>query len=234
MKNRIINKIIALIVVTVMAVCLLSITAFAESSEYVPYENYTYWEDISGSGRKLVQNKPMYTAEISYTAKNWGIEAFGELNDVCVADGYIYLLDSDCRIVVLDAKYNYVKQITKIKSDKEYDYKGAQNVYVHSDSTIYICDTENKRVLHCDNDGNYIDMFTLPDSPLIPSDFSFQPTSVAVDSRGYVYILCRGSYYGALLYAPDKSFTGFYGANNVTLGIASAIQNVLERMLTNG
>ena len=233
MKNRIIKRLIALIMVAVVSVCLLSVTVFAESSEYVPYENYTYWEDISGSGRKLVQNKPMYTAQVSYTAKDLGVEAFGELNDVCVADGYIYLLDSNCRIVVLNTDYKYVKAITQIKGDKEYDYTGAQNVYVHSDSTIYICDTDNKRVLHCDNDGNYIDMFTLPDSPLIPSDFSFQPTSVAVDSRGYVYILCRGSYYGALLYAPDKSFIGFYGANTVTNGILGGIQSLFNRMFPN-
>ena len=232
MKNRIIKKIIALIMFTVI-VCLLSVTAYAESSEYVPYENYTYWEDISGSGRKLVQNKPMYTAKTSYTAKTLGIEDFGELNDICVANGYIYLLDSNCRIVVLDSNYKYVKQITKIKGNEEYDYTGAVNVYVHSDSTIYICDIDNKRVLHCDNDGNYIDKFTLPNSPLIPSDFSFQPMSLTVDSRGYVYILCRGSYYGALLYAPDKSFIGFYGANTVTNGILGGIKSLFKRMFPN-
>lgn len=218
----------------VFVICsLLSVTAFAESSEYVPYENYTYWEDISGSGRKLVQNKPMYTVTTSYNAKTLGIKEFGELNDICVANGYIYLLDSNSRIVVLDTNYSYVKEIAKIKGAEEFDYTGAQNVYVHSDNSIYICDTDNKRVLHADNDGNYIDQFVLPKSPLIPSDFSFQPISIAVDSRGYAYILCRGSYYGALLYAPDKEFIGFYGANTVTNGVLGAVESLFERMFPN-
>ncbi len=232
MKNRIFKRLFALIMIAVIC-CLLPITVFAESSEYVPYENYTYWEDISGNGRKLVQNKPMYSATTSYTAKTLGIESFGELCDVCVANGYIYLLDSNSRIVVLDTNYNYVKEIAQIKGAEMYDYTGAQNVYVHTDGSIYICDTDNKRVLHCDNDGNYIDEFVLPKSPLIPSDFSFQPISIAVDSRGYAYILCRGSYYGALLYAPDKEFIGFYGANTVTNGVLGAIGSLFERMFPN-
>ena len=54
-----------------------------------------------------------------------------------------------------------------------------------------------------------------------------------MDSHGYLYVLSDGSYYGALLYAPDKSFTGFYGANDVTTGIASAIKSILERVFPN-
>ena len=69
----------------------------------------------------------------------------------------------------------------------------------------------------------------MPESHLIPSKFNYSPIRVAVDSRDYMYVASDGSYYGALLYAPDKSFTGFYGANDVTTGIASAIQNILER-----
>ena len=54
-----------------------------------------------------------------------------------------------------------------------------------------------------------------------------------MDSHGYLYVLSDGSYYGALLYAPDKTFTGFYGANDVTSNIATAIKTVFERMFTN-
>jgi hypothetical protein len=225
----------ALLIMSVMLVTAISaVTVSAESSEYVPYESYTYWTNISGSGRKLVQNKTMYTVCRTVTAKDLGVESFTELVDICTDNsGSIYLLDSASRIVVLDKNYNYVKEITEIKGSEAYSFSGAQNVYVHTDGTVYICDTSNNRVLCCDADGSYIDKFTKPDSPLIPADFSFQPISVSADSRGYVYVLCKGSYYGALLYAPDKSFIGFYGANSVTNGILGAVQSLWKRMFPN-
>lgn len=234
MKYKFLKCFTALILSLITAMSVLCFNVFAESPDYVSYESYTYWEDISGQGRKLVRNKPMFKAEFSVTAQKLGIAEFSELIDVCTdKDGNVYLLDSESRIVILDKNYNYIKEITEIIGEIPLKFTGAQNVYVHSDNTIYICDTENKRVLHCDNNGNLIDEFTNPDSPLIPSDFSFQPVSVAADSRGYAYVLCRGSYYGALLYAPDKSFIGFYGANTVTNGIIGAISSLFERMFPN-
>lgn len=234
MKYGFIKRFTVLFIVTLIFLPTVCIGAFAESSDYVAYESYTYWENISGKGRKLVKNKPMYKAEFSVTAKSLGIENFTELIDVCVAkNGDLYLLDSASRIVVLDKDYNVLKEISEIKSDKKQKFKGAQNIYVHTDNTVYISDTENKRVIHCDSDGNYIDEFVKPKSSLIPKDFSFKPIGVAVDSRGYVYVLCRGSYYGALLYAPDKSFIGFYGSNDVTNGIIGAISSLFNRMFPN-
>lgn len=209
-------------------------TISAENSEYVPYESYTYWQDISGFGRKIVLNKPMFTAGFEITAQNLSVERFTELIDICTDNsGNIYLLDSNSKIVILDKNYNFIKEITEIKGAENFNFIGAQSVYVHNDGTIYICDTSNNRVLHCDFNGSYIDMFTKPNSPLIPADFSFQPIKAAVDSRGYVYVLCKGSYYGALLYAPDKSFIGFYGANSVTNGILDALQSLWKRMFPN-
>jgi hypothetical protein len=86
----------------------------------------------------------------------------------------------------------------------------------------YLVFTENGE------EATFVDEYTLPDSPLIPEGFKYRPVKVVADSRGYVYILSEGSYYGALLYAPAtsgtaKEFIGFYGANTVTNNILDAI-----------
>ena len=240
---------IAALIFAVIIVAGTMLTATAQTSQYVPYENYTYWEDITGVGRKLVYNRPMYDVEKVLSSTELigdETEIIGELVDVCVdKNGNVYLLDTGvegkagAKIIVLDAEYNYLKEITKVvKGEEELDFAGAANVYVHTDSSIFICDKKNFRVLKCDNDGNYIDEYTLPDSPLIPDDFVFRPVKVVADSRGYVYILSEGSYYGALLFAPAESgtakeFIGFYGANTVTNGIFGAIQAALNRMFPN-
>ena len=91
-------------------------TISAENSEYVPYESYTYWQDISGFGRKIVLNKPMFTAGFEITAQNLSVERFTELIDICTDNsGNIYLLDSNSKIVILDKNYNFIKEITEIK-----------------------------------------------------------------------------------------------------------------------
>ena len=233
MKNKIFRRIIALtIAVLMLAGGMISVSA--ASAQYVPYESYTYWDDISGAGRKLVYNRPMYETTAVIDRTTLGIEAFASLVDVCTDNkGYTYLLDSESRIVVLDENYNFVKEITSIIGEEELNFVGAQNIFVHTDYSIYICDTENKRVLHCDADGNHLDTFILPESPLIPENFDYRPIKVVADSRGYIYVLSEGSYYGALLYAPDKSFIGFYGANTVNGNILDTLNSLLNRMFPN-
>lgn len=234
MTKKMLRRIIAVIVALILAAgtC---VSVFAESTEYVPYESYTYWDDINGMGRKLVFNRPMFDVSKVINSKDLGIADFTELEDVCTdKDGNVYLLDRESRIIMLDSNFNLAKEITQIVDGEEVlTFAGAKNIYVHTDGSIYICDTENKRVLRVDAEGTLHDIFVLPDSPLIPDDFNYRPIKVVADSRGYVYILSEGSYYGALLYDPDKKFIGFYGANTVTNNILGAIQALLNRMFPN-
>lgn len=244
MTKKMLRRIVAVVLAALMLAAVV-LPASAESSQYVPYESYTYWDDISGAGRKLVYNRPMYETENVFDATDLGIPALTELVDVCVdIDGNVYLLDTggegiEARFIMLDSNYKFIKEFSFVHgSEGDISFSGAANVYVHTDKTVYICDTSNQRVLQCDLDGNYIDEYTLPDSPLIPTDFDYRPVKVVADSRGYVYILSQGSYYGALLYAPAtsgtaKEFIGFYGANAVVNNILGAIQAVLNRMFPN-
>lgn len=215
-------------------ICLASFTFTASAATQVPFESYTYWEDISEE-RKAVYSRPMYEVSEVIDAISLGIEPFTTINDVYSDDKNVYILDKTSRIVMLDKQYNLIKEIGVITDaeGKTYDYSGAMSIYVHTDDTIFISDTENQRVLRVDNNGVLIDLYDTPKSSLIPDNFVYKPLKAVMDSHGYLYVLSDGSYYGALLYAPDKSFTGFYGANEVTMGIASALKNILDRVFPN-
>ena len=228
------RKAVRFLAVFLIIVCLASVTFSASAATQVPFESYTYWEDISEE-RKAVYNRPMYETDRVIDALSLGIEPLTIINDVFSDDKNVYILDNASRIVVLDSRYNLVKELGKIKKNDgtSYDYTGAMSLYVHTDGTIFISDTENQRVLRVDADGNLIDEYGVPKSSLIPKDFDYKPLKAVMDSHGYLYVLSDGSYYGALLYAPDKSFTGFYGANNVTTGIASALKSIMERVFPN-
>ena len=45
-------------------------------------------------------------------------------------------------------------------------------------------------------------------------------------SYGYTYVLSDGSYYGALLYTADNTFSGFYGANKVKGTLTDALSSL--------
>ncbi len=228
------KKTVRFIAVFLIIACLASVTFSASAATQVPFESYTYWEDITDS-RKSVYSRPMYQTEKVIDALSLGIEPFTTINDVYSDDKNVFILDNTSRIVVLDGDYNLIKEIGEVvdKDGKTYNYSGAMSLYVHTDGTIFISDTDNQRVLRVDIDGNLVDLYSVPKSSLIPKDFVYKPLKAVMDSHGYLYVLSDGSYYGALLYAPDKSFTGFYGANNVTTGIASALQGILERVFPN-
>ncbi len=221
--NRVFSRIFAVIV----TLCIL-ISAGVSVSAVTPNESYTYWYDVNNSN-KSVYNRAMYEA---LRIVDLDVEAFDKITYIHTdSKDNLYVLDSNSRIVILDKDYNLIREIGLINGETE--YKNAASIYVHSDGTIYLCDTEKSRILHITADGILISVITLPDSPLIPDDFNFRPTRVTLDSYGYMYVLSEGSYYGALLYDIDGSFLGFYGANTVATDISTVLTNIKNRVFPN-
>lgn len=211
--------------------------SFWVSGEEVPYESYTYWEDTSAAGsRKAVYAKPSYTVKTVVSAASLGVKEFKQLSDICTdSSGNLYLLDGgNSRLIIADSNHTLVGELKSLNyNGEQLNFEGARSVYVHTDGTIYICDTDNQRVLLADAKGTVTDILTLPDSNLIPDDFRFLPIKVAVDSYGYTYVLSDGSYYGALLYTADNTFSGFYGANKVKGTLTDALSSLWSRLFVN-
>ena len=228
-------RLLSIILILVLILSGASSAVASDASEEIPYESYTYWSGVNSS-RKLVYSRPQYAISSILDPVELGVGAFKKLNDVCTdSNGNTYLLDSESRIVVLDENYRLSREIgpLSLESGETISYENSQSLYVHTDGTIYICDTENQRVLCCTLDGKMKRTYALPDSPLIPEDFNYRPLRLTVDSRGYLYVLSDGSYYGALLYDPEGKFMGFYGANEVKAGISSTLKNIWNRIFVN-
>lgn len=213
-----------------LALFLAAVGAFTASAA-VPIDSYTYWSDV-GSERKSVYNKPMFEVEAVLGYEAIGVEAFTSVNDVCLdKEDNIYILDGASRIVVLDPQFHFLREIGAIGGTERYDK--SSSLYVHTDGTIYICHTDGKRVLHADAQGGLLEIITLPESPLIPSNFNFMPVQATVDPYGCLYVLSSGSYYGALLYSPEREFMGFYGANDVVHSLSTVLSGIVERLFPN-
>ena len=220
------KKVLVIFIAALLALTF-SISAFAE----VPYESYTYWSDV-GEENKAVYNRPMYSAEFNIETTAFGIAPLTKIKDITYDnEGNLFVLDAASRIVVLDKDYAFVREIGLIGGTEA--YAEASGLYIAKDNTIYICDTEGHRILHITADGTLINTITLPESNLIPDDFDFRPTNMAIDDYGYTYILSDGSYYGALLYDSEMVFQGFYGANTVSATVGSVLTNIKNRIFPN-
>ena len=204
--------------------CVSAMTQFSAHSD-VPYDSYAYWE-IEGEF-KAVYTKPLFDCEKVITSSMLKTEEFKELTDLSVSkDGYVCILDSNSRILVLTPDYQLYKEI-KSAGDKE--FSGAKGVFA-TDESIYISDTQNERVLITDKDGRYQGELLRPESTIIPEDFAYKPIKTVVDPNGYKYVLCDGSFYGALLFSPENEFLSFFGANTVKTGVVQALGDLWDKL----
>ena len=218
----------------ILAICLVA-GAMTSVSAAVPVDSYTYWSGVTTSS-KAVYTKSMYGVDKLIDPTDLGIEHLSEINAMCKDNNNnIYILEKSSRIVILDSQYNLVNEIGLINGS--ISYNGAKGIY-YKNGVIYVCNTamdssEQGNIYMINQAGELLDTITLPESPLIPDDFIFKPTKVTIDSNGYMYVVSDGSYYGALLYSPDRTFLGFYGANTVNATVATVFTNISNRLFPN-
>ena len=87
----------------------------------VPYESYTYWNDLGGKVKTSSYSKPVYAVDGAITANSLGIPLMETITDICADEqGNIYLLDAAAsKIHVADSSYHYLYSIDAILLDGE-------------------------------------------------------------------------------------------------------------------
>ncbi len=224
-----ITKIIVLALVLVLIFGTISSTAFE------PYETFTYSID----GEQML-SPPAYSVEDVYDTIDMEIANLDpnkpniSLPSDIVSDnqGNVYIADKDNdRIIVLD-KYFKAKKIISTYIDengKEKKLAKPQGVFVtdetkmaSKESHIYICDTDNRQLVVFDREFNYVRTIKKPNTPLLTDD-SFVPQAVAVDIYGKIFITSLQCYEGVIVLSGDGDFTGFVGAQQVTLTLMEQI-----------
>lgn len=214
-----------------VCVFLLSMGVSADSAAT---DTFTHWTAPNGQ-IKSVATRAVYKATQTVSIRSLGLaEDVGLIQDIdCDEKGNTYLLMSKSRVICFDSNGELVKEhrLTNDAGDAV-EFDDAQGIHILSATEFYIADTKGARVLHCTNDVVKQE-FLLPQTDLIPEDFSFQPTKVSTDSKGYVYVVSKGSYYGALLYNPAGEFVGFYGTNMVKGTILTTLSYFWDSLTQN-
>ena len=155
------------------------------------------------------------------------------------ASGNVYIADTgNSRIVVLDRYYN-VKFIISSFLNKQGIMDGLnkpKGVYITADKPleekegkIYVCDTEAYRIVTFDHEGNFIDIIPKPESELFDASSVYKPVAVAVDDYDRLYVVSSTTYQGIIVMTEAGEFTGFVGAQKVTI---SAWDRIWRRFQT--
>ncbi len=204
------KKLLSLLSAAAVAVSAMTVNVSALET-YDPY-SYDRWGDA-------VASQAGYTAEKYVDGETIGCGSLFEPADLFIShDDLMYIADKgNNRIVITDLDFNFKKEM------KEFSYNGETltlkkptGVFVDQyTDNIYICDTENDRVIKCDTDGNVDRLFTKPNSELYDQNLTYNPSKVLVDKAGNVYVVVKSQTKGAVMFNSDGEFLGFYGANRV-------------------
>lgn len=220
------NKILKLVAVVFVICSVLSVSVSADTTK-----SYTYW--LGNGDKTLTYSKPIYDYYTTVTGGTLGYNNFNKPSDIfCADNNEIYILEEgNSRISVIDGNGALKRTVTAFYSGngEKYEFAGAKGLYVTKNGDVYIADTLNARILKGNKDGKLISEFLLPESSLIPEDFIYTPTKVAVDKKGYIYVVSSGSTYGALLFDSSGNFTGFYGSNTVNAGVSTFFKTLWNK-----
>ena len=213
MKNT--ARILCAIFAIVMIVSCFAIGTSASSA----YQTYTYSID----GYALYSPDAYVASEVIDSAYMGLDVAISSPNDLFAdAKGNIYIADTDNnRIVCLDRYYKLKFTISTFVNGQGVSdaLLAPQGLYV-TDDRIWVCDTGKSRIVVFDLEGNFDRVIYAPSSALFTdSSLAFTPIAIAVDQYNRIFIVSSSTTDGIIVMTEEGEFTGYIGAQAVSLGI---------------
>lgn len=219
----------------ILSFALLAVLCFTVgfSASAAGTDSFTHWDSATG-GKKAVYSKDVYKTETVISARSLGLDTDILIQDITGdKNGDLYILTSDGGILVVDEKNSLKKILTVSNGDgSSAELSEPKGIYASEDE-LFIADTSGERVLICDKGGKIKAEIGRPESSVLPDDFNFLPTKITRDSKGYIYVISEGAYYGALLFDTDYEFISFYGANTVNATVLSVLGNLWDMLTKN-
>ena len=204
-------------IVFLMLCAVLFTTVVSASSSYA---TYTYSSDGF-----VLESPDAYSVDTVVDSEYMGVEVKRPMDIEVGPDGKVYLADSDANsVIVLDSYYKFDFAITNFVNEHGVpdSFLNPQGVFIN-ENFIYVCDTDNSRIVMFDLDGNFQKTVAQPTSNLFEDDAIYKPVAVAVDAYGRMFIVSSTTYQGIIVMGDDGAFYGFIGAQKVSGGGVSAL-----------
>lgn len=183
--------------------------------------NYDYWGDVRESPDAYRVQDVVFNTELGLDVP------MRKPQSLFVQGEHLYVCDTgNNRILQLERTANsfeLVRIIDTVQGVEPATLNTPNDVYVDAEGTLYICDTNNQRVLKVDKDLNFIQSFTKPTDSTFDQSLNFLPNKLVVDVSGRVFCLATNVNKGLVKFEADGTFTGFIGANKVVYNFAEYI-----------
>lgn len=180
-----------------------------------PY--FTYTEDDE---QKAVQTQTAYVPIEQIRAIN-GMQLEMPEHVFIDDDDLIYVTDSGHnKVFILDEHYRYIAEL-------EHDiFNFVKSTFVTEDR-IYVVDIFESKIFVFDKETHeLLEEIGEPDSPVFHEGYSFNPTHIAVDIRGNIYVRSDGSVNGLIMLNREGEFITFFGANPLRVPLLDQIRSL--------
>ncbi len=216
MKKKIITFVLLLLCMVTVFGALMPVSAVE------PYTTYTYSPD----GFAL-HSPSAYSPSMTVDYKTVGLETtWDDAADIFVDDSQkVYLVDTaNSRVIVMSQFYKLDFIIDQfVNTQGVHDrFDKPEGVFVN-DEYIYVCDTNNSRIVMFDRMGNFKKTIEKPESALFGEDSVYQPVAMAVDQYGRIYVISKTTNQGVIVMDDNGSFNGFIGAQAVNYNMFDII-----------
>ena len=181
------------------------------------YQTYTY-----SIGGYALYSPDAYTADNDIIDSEYmGLETpLLNPNDLVTdSEKNVYIADTDNhRIVCLDRYYKlrfYINNFVNAQGVSD-NLTSPEGLFVTKDR-IWVCDTGASRIVVFDREGNFEKIIEAPESNLFGDSSLYKPVAIAVDQYDRLFVVSSTTYQGIIVMTEDGEFTGFIGAQAVTL-----------------
>ena len=221
---------------TIAILCLIALlpaAAFADDSYNMHQDGfstsyaytYDYWGDVQESPNP-------YRVKTVIDSMTLGLDQLGgkrmqRPQSMFVRNQDLYVADTNNNRILqihYDGKgFSLTRVISEMQGAEPATFNSPYDVFVDAEGSIYVADYGNMRVVMMDKDLNYIRQFTKPTDATYDQSLDFLPKKITVDVAGRVYVIGANVNKGFIKYEPDATFTGYIGANTVSVSMAEYI-----------
>lgn len=183
--------------------------------------NYDYWGDVRESPDAYRMDQVIHSSALELEV------AMKRPQSLFVQGQDLYVCDTgNNRLLQLTRGgdgFHLVRIIDTIQGAEPATFNTPSDVFVDEEGNIYICDTNNQRVVMVDKDLNFLKAFTKPTDSTFDQSLNFLPNKLVVDTSGRVFCLATNVNKGLVKFEADTTFTGYVGANKVVYNFAEYI-----------
>lgn len=194
----------------------------------------------------FARDKKLYIADSGYTSPT----SHGTKR------GRIVITDRDINLVDIVDELDFSNQTKWLEDEwdaylnrdiSEERYNKETNTYFSNptgvfvkDNNVYVADSDNDRVVVFTVEknkegitvGKVVKVFTRPAAVYYDEADTFNPSKVAVDDAGSVYVVIRSITRGAVMFTKEGEFNSYYGANRVEKTSEVILNNFWKLVMT--